>query len=184
MYKEINKNQKAIQMIRPNGFHWKRADANHLTGHRSKPMVKLVDVRHSNIRVGETSGLRTAVFVGATSGLSRAALTELVAAFKSYDTIRVYIIGRQRGRPVLLPHSWMTLRRVNATAELVWIEGQISLVRRLSGYARTWRSVETMLDAVFLSAGYVPFSGRLVGAHLKLLPRVRNFKPLMGGSPS
>ncbi|KAJ9373881.1 hypothetical protein DTO282E5_1237 [Paecilomyces variotii] len=117
-------------------------------------MVSLTDVKTSNGQLTAATVPKVAVFVGATSGIGRAALENLIS--KGFP-VRVYIIGRDKAafQPTL-----SELQASNPSADLIFLEGHISLM------AETRRLVDMILireeyvDLLFLSAGFLPFLGR------------------------
>lgn len=85
-------------------------------------------IKASNASITETTAPKVAVFVGATAGIAKAALTLLVS---KQTPIKVYVAGRdgKRHEPYL-----QELRALNPQASLVWLEGKVSLlseIRRL-----------------------------------------------------
>ncbi|KAK2022111.1 hypothetical protein LX32DRAFT_687362 [Colletotrichum zoysiae] len=106
-------------------------------------MVTLAQVRRSNARLTAETVPRTAVFVGGTSGIGRLTLAELVSL----------------GFPVKAP-LLEDLRRRNPSAELVWVEGEVSLLSETTRICEWIKARETRLDFLCLTAGYAPFGGR------------------------
>ncbi|RSL98963.1 hypothetical protein CDV31_012379 [Fusarium ambrosium] len=81
-----------------------------------------IPIRASNALITEASIPKTAVFVGGTDGIGKATLIHLVS--KGFP-IRVYIIGsNEAGHRDLLDE----LRILNLEAQLVYVQGQISLI--------------------------------------------------------
>ncbi|KAM5353555.1 hypothetical protein ACJ41O_000205 [Fusarium nematophilum] len=79
-------------------------------------------IRASNALIVEASVPKTAVFVGGTDGIGKATLKDLVS--KGFP-IKVYIVGRnEAGHRALLDE----LRALNPKANLIYVQGQISLV--------------------------------------------------------
>jgi len=122
-------------------------------------MVKLSQVQASNAQVGESNHIKTAVFVGATSGIGRAALTELVAASEKRHGLRIYVVGRSNTTAATTEH--LNTLRQKGTAELVYLEGDVSLLAEVKRLCDELKKRESSLDLLYLSAGYVPFSGRV-----------------------
>lgn len=111
-------------------------------------------IRASNALITEASILKTAVFVGGTDGIGKATLKDLVS--KGFP-IKVYIVGRnEAGHKALLDE----LRSLNPRADLIYVQGQISLVAESQRISRVISAQEDKIDLLFLSAGYLPFTGR------------------------
>ncbi|KAF5008996.1 hypothetical protein FDECE_4759 [Fusarium decemcellulare] len=110
-------------------------------------------IRASNALITEANAPKTAVFVGGTDGIGKATLINLVA--RGFP-IKVYIVGRnEAGHQALLDN----LRSLNPNATLVYIEGQVSLTADSQRIAGQIAAQEEKVD-LFLSAGYLPFTGR------------------------
>ncbi len=52
------------------------------------------------------------------------------------------------------------LRAAAPGVELIWIEGEVALLADVKRICGELAGRETALDMLYLSAGYVPFSGR------------------------
>ncbi|KAH8589547.1 hypothetical protein B0O99DRAFT_523037 [Bisporella sp. PMI_857] len=98
-------------------------------------MVSLTEVRASNAQLTGNTTPRVAVFVGATAGIGKATLTQLVA---SGFPLKAYVVGRDERefQPFL-----SEMRNLNPGAELVFLQGQISLM------AETKRLTEAILGS-------------------------------------
>ncbi|KAH7131476.1 hypothetical protein B0J13DRAFT_105051 [Dactylonectria estremocensis] len=119
-------------------------------------MVALDIVRHSNSRLKAVGIPKVAVFVGGTSGIGHLALTELV---ESGSSTKIYLIGRPSAAArteTRIAH----FRTINPNVEIVWLEGEISLLSDVARICTDIKSKESTLDLLFLSAGFLPFSGR------------------------
>ncbi|KAJ1713256.1 short-chain dehydrogenase [Aspergillus flavus] len=121
-------------------------------------MVSLSEVRASNIQLTPATIPQVSVFIGATAGIGKAALTKLVS---TGFPLRAYIIGRDEAafQPAL-----RELQASNPSATLIFLEGEISLLaeaRRLTDIILS-REEETGggIDMLFLSSGFLPFLGR------------------------
>lgn len=97
---------------------------------------------------------RVSVFVGATKGIGLATLTSFVSRGQA---ITAYVIGRDAAsqEPLLEP-----LRAANSQAKLVFIQGEVSLLRDVKRICDEIAAKEDTVDALVLSAGFLPFSGR------------------------
>ncbi|OJZ82075.1 hypothetical protein ASPFODRAFT_51765 [Aspergillus luchuensis CBS 106.47] len=117
-------------------------------------MTSLAAIRASNAQLTSATLPKIAVFVGATSGIGRATLTQF--ANKGYP-LKAYIVGRneEEFKPVL-----SELRASNKGAELIFLEGQISLMAVATRLTDEILRCEEHIDLLFLSAGFLPFLGR------------------------
>jgi hypothetical protein len=119
-------------------------------------MVNISAIRKSNAKVDSSSAPRVAVFVGGTAGIGKLTLAELAALGTSF---RAYVIGRKVSKA-----SFATVRddlqQANQNAEIVWIDGEVSLlseVKRICSYIKT---LEKNVDLLFMTTGYAPLGGR------------------------
>lgn len=117
--------------------------------------INLHQVEAANAQLTASTIPRVVVFTGATAGIGKATLTSLVSRG---HPVRAYVIGR--GNETRHAALLNDLRTANPSAELVYLEGQLSLMRDVQRLADTILSREDAVDALFLSAGFVPFSGR------------------------
>jgi NADP-dependent 3-hydroxy acid dehydrogenase YdfG len=121
-------------------------------------MVPLAEVRASNSHLTPATIPQVSVFVGATSGIGKASLTELVS---TGFPLKAYIIGRDEAafRPVL-----SELQATNLAAELIFLQGEISLMtetKRLTDIILAREgAARTGVDLLFLSSGFLPYQGR------------------------
>lgn len=102
---------------------------------------------------------RVTVWVGATSGIGLATLEAFVSRGQP---LRAYIVGRSAARQAPLLDG---LRSRNARAEIRFVEGHVSLlsdVQRICDdiISAQKQQGDSSIDALFLSAGYVPLTGR------------------------
>lgn len=115
-------------------------------------------IRASNALITEASVPKTAVFVGGTDGIGKATLRDLVS--KGF-TIKIYVVGRnEAGHKASLDE----FRGLNPKADLIYVQGQISLVTDSQRIAKHISALEDKIDLLFLSAGYLPFTGRQGGS--------------------
>jgi NAD(P)-dependent dehydrogenase (short-subunit alcohol dehydrogenase family) len=134
-------------------------------------MVHLSKIKESNAQIDGETAPHVAVFVGGTSGIGKITLgatTRLGTHFKAY------VVGRKESEAAFRPFI-EELRTANPNANIVWVEGQVSLlseVKRISDYIKT---VETSIDLLFLTTGYVPFGGRESTSILPLFSKPKNF---------
>ena len=120
-------------------------------------MVSYKEIRASNALINDATGPRVAVFVGGTSGIGSFTVKELVATGAS---VKIYLVGRksseERTRAFI-----EELRAINSKAELIWTEGEISLLAETQRICKLIKDKERHVDLLFLSAGYAPMSGRV-----------------------
>ncbi|CAG9990055.1 unnamed protein product [Clonostachys byssicola] len=111
-------------------------------------------IRASNKLITEASVPKTAVFVGGTDGIGKATLRNLVS--KGFP-IKVYIVGRDEvGHRAMLDE----LRALNPKADLIYVKGQISMIADSRRIANGISVQEEKVNLLFLSAGYLPFTGQ------------------------
>lgn len=117
-------------------------------------MTSLVTLSTSNAQLSGTTLPQVAVFVGATAGIGHATLTQYVNM--GYP-LRAYVVGRneENFKSVL-----SKLRESNKAAELIFLEGQISLLAETKRLTDEILRREKHVDMLFLSAGFLPFTGR------------------------
>ncbi|KAJ3944686.1 hypothetical protein N0V92_013612 [Colletotrichum tropicale] len=119
-------------------------------------MVSLTEVRASNAALTPSTIPKTALFVGATSGIGQYTLTELVSLNLP---VKSYVVGRKASEPAMRP-VLEALRRKNTQAELIWVEAEVSLLSEVKRVCEFIKEKEERLDLLCLTAGYAPFGGR------------------------
>lgn len=119
-------------------------------------MVSISEVKASNSRISESTIPRTIVFTGATDGIGKAALVRLVS---TKLPLKAYVIGRNgaKRKPFL-----DELRKTNDKANIIWLEGQISLIADTKRLCDIIKENETSIDALYTSPGAFP-SGERIG---------------------
>lgn len=119
-------------------------------------MASLATLRASNAQLSASSLPQVAVFVGATAGIGRATLTQYVN--KGYP-LKAYIVGRneEEFKPVM-----SELHASNMAAELIFLEGQISLLAETKRLTDEILRREKHVDMLFLSASFCPSLGAKV----------------------
>ncbi|KAK7181260.1 hypothetical protein DPSP01_003346 [Paraphaeosphaeria sporulosa] len=119
-------------------------------------MVAYKDIQASNASINDANAPRVAVFVGGTSGIGQLTLRALVATGTS---LRIYLIGRpsseERSRRFI-----QELQTVNASAEVIWVEADVSLLAEGKKACEHIKSRESRIDLLFLTTGYSPFGVR------------------------
>lgn len=119
-------------------------------------MVSYKEVQASNALVNDATAPRVAVFVGGTSGIGLATIRALVSTGAS---VKIYLIGRKSSEERMQPFM-QELRVTNPKAEVIWTEGEVSLLAETKRICEAIKSKESRVDLLFMSTGYAPFSGR------------------------
>ncbi|KAE8383453.1 hypothetical protein BDV26DRAFT_302971 [Aspergillus bertholletiae] len=117
-------------------------------------MVPMSEVRASNKQLTAATVPQVAIFVGATAGIGKAALTELVSAG---FPLKAYIIGRDEAafQPTITE-----LHALNPSANFTFLQGKVSLMAETTHLIDIILRREEHIDLLFLSAGFLPFLGR------------------------
>lgn len=119
-------------------------------------MVTYAEVLASNASINESTVPKVAVFAGGTSGIGKLAIKALVGVGSS---LKIYIVGRrsseERTRGFI-----QEMKAVNPKTELVWTEGEISLLAETTRVSKMIKSKESRIDLLFLTAGYSPWGTR------------------------
>ena len=110
-------------------------------------MVTLKAVQESNATLSSSGRGKTALFVGAASGIGLATLTEYV---RHANRPNVYITGRNEGK---LQGVVADLQKINPDAHLVPIRADLELLRNVDKACAEVQSKVTSLDLLFLSIG-------------------------------
>ncbi|RGP64842.1 beta transducin [Fusarium longipes] len=119
-------------------------------------MVLFRDIQASNALINDDTAPRIAVFVGGTSGIGKSTLHALVARGTS---IRVYLVGRKSAQERTETFI-QEAHTMNTKAEIIWIEGEVSLLADTKRVCEVIKSRENHIDLLFLSTGYAPFTAR------------------------
>ena len=120
-------------------------------------MVSYTEVQASNALVNDVTAPGVAVFVGGTSGIGKLTIEALVATGAS---ARIYLVGRKSSEERSLAFI-QELRAVNPKAEVIWTEGEISLLAETKRVCEVIKLKEPRVDLLFLTAGYAPFGPRV-----------------------
>lgn len=119
-------------------------------------MVSFKEIKASNALINDATAPGVAVFVGGTSGIGQLTVRALVATGAS---IRIYLVGRksseERTRAFILE-----LQAINPKAEVIWTEGEVSLLAETKRVCEIIKSKESRVDLLFLTPGYAPFNAR------------------------
>lgn len=119
-------------------------------------MVAYTDIEASNALVNDDTAPRVAVFVGGTSGVGQYTIKALVTTGAS---VRIYIIGRKSAEERTKAFI-NELQVLNPRADLIWLEGEVSLLAETKRVCETIKGKERHIDLLFLTTGYTPFGGR------------------------
>lgn len=113
--------------------------------------VHITTVRNANAALRSQKAGRVALFVGATNGIGASALLSYILHF---DAPRVYIIGRSKTKA--LPQL-AELAVLNPSADISFIEKEISLLQNVKVICDEVIAKEKSLDLLYMSAGYLAF---------------------------
>lgn len=94
-----------------------------------------------------------ALFIGATSGIG---LATLQALCKGSEECSIYVVGRSRAR---FESERSRLQRSNAKANISFIEAEVTLLSQVDKVCKMVASVESRLDLLFMSPGYLGVGG-------------------------
>lgn len=119
-------------------------------------MVNLSLIRQSNSRIDQASAPDVAVFVGGTAGIGKITLAEIAALGLG---LKAYVIGRRESEQAFKPFL-EELNQANANTNVIWVEGQISLLSEVKRVCDHIKALETKVDLLFMTTGYAPFGGR------------------------
>ncbi|KAA8573162.1 hypothetical protein EYC84_003673 [Monilinia fructicola] len=141
-------------------------------------MVAIKAIRASNatFRSKSTPGM-VAVFAGATSGIG---LGTLKAFIKNANAPKAYIIGRSESAAAALLED---LRRSNASATLIFLQGELSLIKEVDRLCDEINSKEKKVDFIFLKSP----EGIDIPQSLRYYSRLRfayNLLPLLRPAPN
>src|ERR1700712_168246 len=119
-------------------------------------MVSYKEIQASNALINDATAPRVAVFVGGTSGIGKLTVKALVATGAS---MRIYLVGRKSSEE--RSHTFIKeLHAINPKAEIIWTEGEVSLLAETKRVCETIKSKESRVDLLFITPGYAPFDGR------------------------
>lgn len=119
-------------------------------------MVSYAEIQASNRLINDATAPRVAVFVGGTSGIGKFTVRALVATGAS---MRIYLVGRKSSEERMNAFI-QELLAINPKAEVVWTEGEVSLLAETKRVCNVIKSKERRVDLLFLTAGYAPFGTR------------------------
>ncbi|KUJ16740.1 uncharacterized protein LY89DRAFT_63501 [Mollisia scopiformis] len=110
-------------------------------------MVTIKAIRDANKSISSNF---TVIFVGATSGIGLGAVETLL---KSTTASKIYIIGRSQSS---FAPTLAKLKNLNASAEIIFIEAQVSLLKDVERVCTIINTQESTIDLLWLSQGGLP----------------------------
>jgi NADP-dependent 3-hydroxy acid dehydrogenase YdfG len=117
-------------------------------------MVSIKDIRNSNRSLQSLPPGLVAIFAGATAGIGLGTLQQFA---KHANGPRAYIIGRSKEKASrIIDH----LKIINPMGTFVFIEGQISLIKEVDRICEEIKKLETHVDILCMSPGYLSLGGR------------------------
>lgn len=119
-------------------------------------MVSYKEILASNALISDATAPRVAVFVGGTSGIGKLTLEALVATGAS---VRIYLVGR-KGSEERMSALIQKLSSINPRAEVIWTEGEVSLLAETKRVCEVIKAKESRVDLLFLTTGYGSFGAR------------------------
>ncbi|KAG9189654.1 hypothetical protein G6011_06522 [Alternaria panax] len=119
-------------------------------------MVHISQIKENNAQIDEETAPRVAVFVGGTSGIGKLTLD---AVIRLRTHLKAYVVGRQESEAAFKPFIKKT-HLANAKASIIWVEGQISLLSEVKRVCDHIKELETSIDILFMTSGYVASSER------------------------
>ena len=121
-------------------------------------MVSIKSVQESNASLSSTCSGQLALFVGATSGIALATLTEYA---RQSSRPKIYIVGRSDAK---LSGIIKDLERINPQGSYVPIRSEISLLKNVDTACEEYKRKEDSLDLLVMAPGYLKLSRQ--GKHL------------------
>lgn len=119
-------------------------------------MVSLKLVQQSNAALRSTTSDQISLFVGATSGLALATMTEYA---KHSTRPKIYIVGRN---PSKLSNIIKNLEKINAQGTYIPIQSEFSLFKNVDTACEELKAREKSLDLLLMCPGYLK-PGRVPG---------------------
>lgn len=127
-------------------------------------MVSNKQVKAANALINDATGPQVAVFAGGTSGTGKYTVEALV---RTGASVRIYLVGRKSSEERMRGFI-QELHQVNPKAEVIWTEGEISLLSETKRVCEFIKSRESRVDLLFLSAGYAPFTRHVTSEGLEV----------------
>jgi NADP-dependent 3-hydroxy acid dehydrogenase YdfG len=117
-------------------------------------MVIATTIIESNTHFASQGHTRlTCVFAGATAGIVFATLERMTTMLQSST---FYILGRSPSR---YASKLQQLRELAPSNKIVYVETEVSLIRKVDAACEIIQSAEQKVDCICLSPGGMPFQG-------------------------
>ncbi|KAH7231943.1 hypothetical protein B0J15DRAFT_472622 [Fusarium solani] len=116
-------------------------------------MPSLSSIQQANSQASNKTRI-VAVMMGGTGGIGAATCRELVTSFKKP---KLYIVGRNESAA---SHLTQELEAINSSAEVHFIQSDLSLIRNVDDLCRSVAQKESAIDLLFLTAGILNPKGR------------------------
>ncbi len=123
-------------------------------------MVNLKSVQESNAALRSSVSGQVSLFVGATSGIALATLTEYT---RCSIRPKVYIVGRN---DIKLSNITRDLERINPQGSYTPIRSEISLLKNVDTACEEYKRKEKTLDLLIMCPGYLKLSR--IGTHFSI----------------
>ncbi|RSM06714.1 hypothetical protein CEP52_005623 [Fusarium oligoseptatum] len=111
-------------------------------------MPSLPSIQQANSQAANKTRI-VAVMMGGTGGIGAATCRELVASFKKP---KLYIVGRSESAA---SHLTRELEAINSSAEVHFIQSDLSLIRNVDEVCLSVAQKESAIDLLFLDRGYL-----------------------------
>ena len=112
-------------------------------------MVSYKEIRAANALINDATAPRVALFVGGTSGIGQLTVRALVATGAS---VRILLVGRKSSKERTEAFI-QELHAINPKSEIIWIEGEISLLAEVQRVCEVIKTKESHIDLMFFTAG-------------------------------
>lgn len=119
-------------------------------------MVAYSEIAASNALINDANAPRVSVFLGGTAGIGKLTIEALVGTGAS---VKIYLVGRKSSEQRMQAFI-QSMHAINPRAQIVWTEGEISLLADIKRVCDEIKRQERHVDLLFLTAGYAPFGGR------------------------
>ncbi|KAH7142931.1 hypothetical protein B0J13DRAFT_556219 [Dactylonectria estremocensis] len=119
-------------------------------------MVSYKEIQASNALINDATAPRVSIFIGGTSGIGKSTVRALVATGGS---VRIYLVGRKSSEESMQAFI-QELHAMNPKAEVIWTEGEVSLLAETKRVCEAIKSKESRVDLLFITLGYATFGAR------------------------
>jgi len=114
-------------------------------------MVAINEVRASIGKLESLAPGHGSVFVGATSGIAKATLVQLVTYL---NAPKIYLVGRSQTKLSKLSDE---LHTMNSKATIEIIESETSLLKKVDAACKEIMQKESKIDLLYMATGYLSF---------------------------